>query len=242
MTDTIDDTKPVTANATAGVINNITINVPPLPKPTAHPAIAKKSPPALPATPKVVPPLIALPNPFEGLFSEGAKKDVYYDAETGTVKHTRYTAKDGSTAVLREDPSDHRKVTLTLTDAKGQLVTQGNARGFSVSQDRVIQHTTNRPIIYDSLTCPTANTAYEKSEFINVNENESVTRDKLKQFAEDHPALGIALRGERLPVTVVGGIPKSFGEAIDTPSQYRACPENRSGIVLERLTEKSAAR
>jgi hypothetical protein len=230
MPTTLDDTTtlPVSAPAaTAGVINHITIHLPPL---SATQAVSQPL-----KAPKSGAPASTKPSPIFNV-ADSFKPEVYYDAD-GMAKYTRYTASDGASAVLRENPKDHRAVTLILTDKNGSIITQGDARGFqAVLQDGKKQSAEPWRVVYDTLTCPTG------KKQTTANETESVTRDKLKQFAEDHRQLASVLRGVELPVTVMGELPVTFAKAIDTPSQYRACPENRSGIVIERLTEKSAKR
>lgn len=245
MSEVIEDSKVVPATAaTAGVVNNIIVNVPPAvnPAPKAVSKPAKSG--GISKLPSKSLPIDYLPEPLGKsiLFDEfitgiGKLKPEYYmDDKTGE-RVTRFRANDGSVATLRESTTDHNKVTLTLTDSKGVLVTQGDARGFSLSKEgRVVQHTTNWPILRDTLNCPAG------SESIESNKTEAATREKLQEFAQNHLQLASALRGVELPVTVAGGLPVTFAKAVDVPTQYRACPEDRSGIVLERLTEKSAKR
>jgi hypothetical protein len=243
MSDTSADTlvapKPDTA-AAAAVVNKITINLPP-----AVVSSPKKVPEKrLQPSGREAAPFKKIPGPPASLgdiitsSANPVTTEHYYDAQNGTVKFTRLRDDKGGEAILREDPSDHAKVTLSLTskDRKSVLTTQGDERGYDANVEGKPQATTAYPVVRDTLTCN------GKGYNLTTNETESVTRDKLQQFAGDYPQLAAALRKIELPVTVVGGLPVSFAKAVDTPTQYRACPEDRSGIGLERLTEKSAAR
>lgn len=236
MSDTIEDTITVPVAASTGnattLTANISIHLPPAASPPTKVAAVGVKPAKLPKPSRDIVPgldfsslMIAAPE---------IKPEYYYDA-AGITKFTRYTDSSGATAVLRQDPTDHNKVTLTLSDKNGVLETHGNERGFVV-RGPAPQGTEAWPIVRDTLSCGGA-----KKDIV-TNETESVTRDKLQQFAEAHPQLAAVLRKVELPVTVTGGLPVSFAKAVDTPSEFRACPENRSGILLERITEKSAKR
>lgn len=245
MSEVIEDSKVVPATAaTAGVVNTIIVNVPPAVKPAPKAVSKPAKSGGISKSPSKPPFIDFLPDALNrddgfiipALPPVSVQKEHYTD-DTTDEQVTRFKATDGSVATLRESTTDHNKVTLTLTDSKGTLVTRGDARGFSLSKDgRVVQHTTNWPVVRDTLNCPAG------SESINANKTESATREKLQEFAGNHPQLATALRGVELPVTVAGGLPVSFAKAVEAPTQYRACPEDRSGIVLERLTEKSAKR
>lgn len=222
-------------SASAGASANLHVHIhPPVPQTVARPAHkAKVAPPAKPLV--VAPQSVAPATLTSALLSDEIKPEYYTDAKTG-AQSRRYRDKNNAEAIFTEDPTDHNKVTLALKDATSTLVTQGNARGFKAMVGFAEQSAEPWRILADTVTCGKA-----KAD-ASVNELESVTRDKLQQFAADHPQLAAAIRKVELPVTVVGGLPVSFAKAVDTPTQYRACPEDRSGIVVERLTEKSAKR
>ncbi|MFZ8263762.1 hypothetical protein ACO1KZ_15900, partial [Staphylococcus aureus] len=52
---------------------------------------------------------------------------------------------------------------------------------------------------------------------------DNVERDRVQQFAAQHPALARAVRGITLPVDTIDGAYATFAQVLDTPVHYRAC-------------------
>ncbi len=222
-----------TPPTSATVMNQIVVIAPPVAAPAPKMKAAATKKPPVNAKPfsdsgYYIP---TLPTPIADI-----KTEYQTDAVTG-ARSSIYKDGSGNQAVFIADPSDHNKVTLKIKTKDGdELITYGHERGFDARVKNTVQEASPFPIVRDTLTCGT------KKADITTNQAESATRDKLQQFAQAHPDLARALKGVDLPVTVAGALPINFKQAVEKPSEYRACPNNDSGIVLERLTEKSATR
>lgn len=232
MTTTFDDTITLFPVPSAAAAVNVTIhNHLPTPARAAMAgaaAVGKKLSPKPPAAAAGSPATTAITGTAASAEVTRETKD---DAISG-ARSTIYRDSKGTEAILTEDTSDHSKVTLRIVHKNGDTLTvQGNRRGFDAKVGGHEQKADAWRIIGfdDVVHCA------GKKEDVGVNETESVTRDRLQQFAKDNPQLAAALRGIDLPVTVAGGLPVNFKQAVEKPTQYRACPDTNAGIVVERL-------
>jgi len=149
---------------------------------------------------------------------------------------TSYNARDGSSATYRENRQGGGAVTLTLHDANGTLVTHGDRRGYEQTRVDALGHSVQERIGVDTyLRWPTEWGAsidriycagHERDTNVIPAITDSVTRDKIQQFAQSHPELRDRLQHVTLPVTLSGGKQINFGEALAQPSDFRACPTN----------------
>jgi hypothetical protein len=231
MRETSNDTVTLPAtqtSAAAGLTAHITINNHPAPaKSPAAPAKLPSGRVGLP-TPSAKP---ALPIADTIGAAQEVTRETKDDAITG-ARSTIYRDAKGTEAILTEDPKDHNKVRLHIVHKSGDTLTvQGDRRGFDATVNGKPQKADAWRIVGfdDVVHCA------GKKEDVDVNQAESVTRDKLQQFAKENPQLAAALRGVDLPVTVAGGYPVNFDQAVKKPTHYRACPVNNAGIVVERL-------
>lgn len=88
---------------------------------------------------------------------------------------------------------------------------------------------------------------------VRVSENvlDSVTRQKIQEFAKRNPEIAEELKKNPLPIVQHARASKAaftsastltFAEAIDTPSEFQACPDHMPNVVVDKLNKKSATR
>lgn len=169
-----------------------------------------------------------LPGGVTVTFSMRRALTVYYDA----------VFRDRSGATVTMHTNDHRtpeepNITLQLHDAHTDILTGTNLYA-TVSSDHQPRMAIRRTFFFlDNplkVQCGTGLSA--RTERIAPDIADDLIRDRVQQFAAQHPALARAVRGITLPVDTIDGAYANFAALLDTPAHYRACAPGKPVVSL----------
>ncbi|MES2985458.1 MAG: hypothetical protein V4735_09755 [Pseudomonadota bacterium] len=250
MTYTVDDTLVLpaapasaavpAATASAIIHNEITVIIPPAP--------ARQAAPPKRAVPKGGhgnPPPSAAPSlpggGFLGPLMPSVSETKEYDASGRLV--TAWGDSTGATIVLTQDGST---VDAAFSDANRTTHTSNKAGGFRghtrhedvefgvVKTGRQKENAIPTSLISLRPLRGDVSCAEDK---VNASNSvvDAVTRERIQGFSKQHPELADKLRTSGIAVTMTDDKPLTLEQVEKTPSQFRACPAGKPGIVVEKL-------
>ena len=240
MTDTLEDTLVVPAPAAvAGVVNTITIHVPPAaPAKASVPAVARSKKPATAVSPKK-----ETGWPFGDEFVPvpvAVKEKNSRDANGHAI--TQLEDSKGASIELRA--GHNGAMHATFKDANRVTTTQTTKNGFKGSTTyQVPEYGVPKPLVQAEAAYGTGQglgawlgrtfngdvVCGEETASVSNDVIDATARERIQAFAKAHPELATALRASKEKVTVIGGVPTTMEQVENSPASHRACPENTRG-------------
>lgn len=179
---------------------------------------------------------------YATLLEDSGEKFHHYMTSVGETSEVQVSVVQSKRTGSVEFEIQEKKADGTSVAFKTSSLDQGyridkEKDGYSVSNLESAEHRDTNVLTFlfvdnlSSVHCKDSNASVRVSE----NVLDSVTRDKIQQFALRNPEIAAELEKLDLPIVKTDlGKSMTFAQAVETPSSYKSCPVGKPAVAVER--------